>query len=196
MIVLQKALISATEPYKTIFFNTIAPHLEKLQNLPFGQKLYAKLLTIYPELKFVKIGTERKASQNFQQIHKNPYNSQTSQNIHQIHKNPYDYQNFNGPKNFDSIYTNTNMNLQNSQNVNILPPRNGNVNYFNNGYQTYNVYRKNVNCVNNMEYDKCNIYHNQMTQNNVNRNNFNGNNFQFNRIANDNVNRNFNMFQK
>lgn len=55
LLVLQKAMSLANEPYYSVFINTIGPILESLKNLKFGVKLYSKLYSKFPELKaFVK----------------------------------------------------------------------------------------------------------------------------------------------
>ena len=48
--VLQKALSCAKEPFFSIIINSVRPYLEKLKTLNFGQKLYNKLTSLYPEL--------------------------------------------------------------------------------------------------------------------------------------------------
>ena len=50
MLVLQKALAFAHEPFFSILIKAIIPHLEKLkQHFPFGNKLYLKLVNSYNE---------------------------------------------------------------------------------------------------------------------------------------------------
>ena len=48
--VLQKTMMLAKEPYRTKFFEMVGPIMENVKVLPFGQKLYNKLLATFPEL--------------------------------------------------------------------------------------------------------------------------------------------------
>jgi hypothetical protein len=48
--VLQKTMILAKEPFKSKFFLMVGPIMENLKVLSFGQKLYNKLLSTFPEL--------------------------------------------------------------------------------------------------------------------------------------------------
>jgi hypothetical protein len=50
ILVLQKALSYAKEPFFSIYINSIKPYMEKLRSLNFGSKLFTKLLTLYPAL--------------------------------------------------------------------------------------------------------------------------------------------------
>ncbi len=48
--VLQKTMIIAKEPFRSKFFAIVGPIMENLKVLSFGQKLYNKLLSSFPEL--------------------------------------------------------------------------------------------------------------------------------------------------
>lgn len=48
--VLQKTMMLAKEPYRTRFFELVGPIMDNVKVLPFGQKLYNKLLATFPEL--------------------------------------------------------------------------------------------------------------------------------------------------
>lgn len=48
--VIQRALSIAKEPYRTRLYEFIAPKLDSLRFLSFGNKLYNKLITTYPEI--------------------------------------------------------------------------------------------------------------------------------------------------
>ena len=48
--VLQRALSIATEPYRSVLLELIAPKMESLKIISFGKKLYNKLISSYPEL--------------------------------------------------------------------------------------------------------------------------------------------------
>ena len=40
----------AKDPYYKFYIQSIAPHIDKLRNLPFGPKLCKKLVSTYPEI--------------------------------------------------------------------------------------------------------------------------------------------------
>jgi hypothetical protein len=48
--VLQKAMSLAREPFRSLFIQMVGPSLENIKVLSFGQKLYYKLLSMFPEL--------------------------------------------------------------------------------------------------------------------------------------------------
>lgn len=57
IIVLQKAVSSAKEPYFGKFMTFMGPLIDKLKFVSFGSKLYSKLMSNYPDLKKYKKST-------------------------------------------------------------------------------------------------------------------------------------------
>ena len=124
--VLQKTMILAKEPFRSKFFSMVGPIMENLKVLTFGQKLYNKLLSSFPEL--------------------NIYVKGQNKGINLKKKNKKDNQmNNNNMNNMNNINNFNNNNFGMNMNVNNMIFKNGNQQFFN-PYQ----YQRNFPMVNNM----------------------------------------------
>ena len=123
--VLQKTMSIAKEPYKSKFFSIVGPIMENLKVLTFGQKLYNKLLSSFPELNiYVKGNNKNNKKKNKKDII-NSNNNNLGMNINNVmfnngnqFFNPYQYQ-----RNFPMVN-----NMNNMMNINNFNVNNGNLN--------------------------------------------------------------------
>ena len=122
--VLQKTISISKEPYRSKFLNMVGPIMGNLKVLSFGQKLYNKLLSTFPELhNYVKDNNNKKKNK---QINNNNYYN----NIRM--KNNYNIMNMNGMNNMNDI---NNLNIMNNMtSINNM----NNMVFNNNNYQFYN----------------------------------------------------------
>ena len=140
--VLQKTMSIAKEPYKSKFFSIVGPIMENLKVLTFGQKLYNKLLSSFPELNiYVKGNNKNNKKKNKKDII-NSNNNNLGMNINNVmfnngnqFFNPYQYQrNFPMVNNMNNMMNINNFNVNNA-NLNNQIGYIGNIdkmNYFNN----------------------------------------------------------------
>ena len=145
--VLQKTISLAKEPFKSKFFSMVGPIMENLKVLTFGQKLYNKFLSSFPELNIYVKGQNKGMNLKKKNKKDNQMNNNNMNNMNNIN-------NINNMNNFNN--NNFGMNM----NVNNMIFKNGNQQFFN-PYQ----YQRNFPMVNNM-----------MNINNFNVNNGNLNN--------------------
>jgi len=93
--VLQKALAFAREPYFSVLTKAIVPHLEKLKHhYPFGNKLYLKLISSYPELQNSKTVEPQNENTNSHLINNQNYginniNNNNKRAVNNNIKRPY-----------------------------------------------------------------------------------------------------------
>ena len=127
--VLQKTISLAKEPFKSKFFSMVGPIMENLKVLTFGQKLYNKLLSSFPELNIYVKGQNK--GMNLKK--KNKKDNQMNNN------------NMNNMNNINNINNFNNNNFGMNMNVNNMIFKNGNQQFFN-PYQ----YQRNFPMVNNM----------------------------------------------
>jgi hypothetical protein len=148
--VLQKTMTLAKEPFRSKFFSMVGPIMENLKVLTFGQKLYNKLLSSFPELNIYVKGQNKGMNLKKKNKKDNQMNNNNLNNLNNI----------NNMNNINNINNFNNNNFGMNMNVNNMIFKNGNQQFFN-PYQ----YQRNFPMVNNM-----------MNINNFNVNNGNLNN--------------------
>ena len=124
--VLQKTISISKEPYRSKFFNMVGPIMGNLKVLSFGQKLYNKLLSTFPELQNYVKGNNNNKKKNKHIINNKIYN-----NIRVNNNN--NFMSMNGMNNMDDM---NNLNIINNMNsINNM----NNMMFNNNNYQFYNL---------------------------------------------------------
>ena len=142
--VLQKVMILSKEPFKSKFFNIVAPLMDNLTNLSFGQKIYNKLLSSFPELNtYVKNNNKgnltKKKNKNMKMINNNLVNNNISNNnLVNINNIMFNNTQFFNPNQFQMNYPIINRNMMNNfSNNNIAFMGNIDIQYLNNYNNNY-----------------------------------------------------------
>ena len=133
--VLQKTMSIAKEPYRTKFFSMVGPIMENLKVLTFGQKLYNKLLSSFPELNIYVKGQNK--GNNMKKKNKKDMNNFNNNNLG-FNINNMMFNNGN-PQFFNPYQYQRNIPMVNNMmNINNFNVNNGNLNnqigYMGNNY--------------------------------------------------------------
>ena len=170
--VLQKIISFSKEPFTSKYLSIIGPLMNKLNLYSFGQKLYNKLLSSFPDLSnYIGIKNEIGKNKKFQNKKNNTNMNKNSKNI----------------DGFIGNMNNMNMNAMNSMKMYT----NGNNNQKSNNFKN-NKRNKNIQLSNNqILFPRMNNIYIPFQLNN-NMNNSNNNNIYFQNIINNNYPINFN----
>ena len=133
--VLQKTMSIAKEPYRTKFFSMVGPIMENLKVLTFGQKLYNKLLSSFPELNIYVKGQNK--GNNMKKKNKKDMNNFNNNNLG-FNINNMMFNNGNGQFFNPYQYQRNIPMVNNMMNINNFNVNNGNLNnqigYMGNNY--------------------------------------------------------------